>query len=110
MRAGNDRSFRYGQVWTIGTADRGGVVPPVPHLVVSSDLYNECGLGVIAAEVFGGEMTNPDLHEPIPGVGSALLDVLAWYPTGWLVEHVGDLPADRHREVARLVRNLIGNG
>jgi len=38
-----------------------------------------------------------------------MLDRLAWYPQNWLREHVGELPDERHGEITRLVRNLIGN-
>ncbi len=102
-------NYRYGQVWTVGHPTEVDVLPPVPHLVISSDLYNDSGLGTIMAEVDVHDMRAPELHEPLPGVGTAMLDRLAWYPGSWLREHVGDLPPERHADVARLVRNLIGN-
>lgn len=102
-------NYSYGQVWTVGHPADDEVLSPVPHLVISSDLYNESGLGAIMAEVDVHDMRAPELHEPLPGVGTAMLDRLAWYPGSWLREHVGDLPSERHADVTRLVRNLIGN-
>ncbi len=108
MRAAEPPRARYGQVWTVGYATRPDDPPPVPYLVVSGDLYNESGLGVIGVEVLPGT-GNRELAEPIPGLGMAQFDMLCWYPPAWLVEHVADLPEQRHADVARLVRNLIGN-
>lgn len=99
----------FGQVWTVGHPDDPELLPAVPHLVVSGDLYNESGLGAIVVEVDPHELREPDLHEAISGVGTAMLDRLSWYPPNWLREHVGDLPAERHDSVAQLVRNLIGS-
>lgn len=98
----------FGQVWTTGQGSHPEVLPRVPHLVVSSDLYNESGLGVIVVEIDPHEMRDPQLHEPIPGIGTVMLDRVAWYPQSWLREHIGDLPSDRHEELGRLIRNLIG--
>ncbi|MGB6161162.1 MAG: type II toxin-antitoxin system PemK/MazF family toxin [Pseudonocardiaceae bacterium] len=98
----------FGQVWTTGHPTHAEVLPSVPHLVVSSDLYNESGLGVIVVEIDSHEMRDPELHEPIPGIGTVMLDRLSWYPQNWLREHIGNLPDDRHTELGRLIRNLIG--
>ena len=76
--------------------------------VIRVDLHGESGLGVIVVEIDPHEMRDPELHEPIPGIGTVMLDRLAWYPQSWLHEHIGNLPDDRHRELGRLIRNLIG--
>ena len=95
-------------MWTIGYADQPDGPLPEPYLVVSNDIYNETGLGVIGVQVLPDTFSGT-LYEPVPGVGTAQLDMIAWFPPGWLVEHIGDLVPARHPEVARLVRNLIGN-
>ncbi|MGH3808518.1 MAG: hypothetical protein ACRDRU_18225 [Pseudonocardiaceae bacterium] len=97
----------FGQIWTTGYPTHTEVLPNVPHLVVSSDLYNESGLGVLVVEIDSHEMRDPELHELIPGIGTVMLDRLAWYPQNWLREHIGDLPDNRHTELGRLIRNLI---
>lgn len=100
----------FGEVWAIGhPGEDPQALPQVPHLVVSSDLYNESGLGTIVVEIDQFEMRAPEIHEPITGLGTAMLDRLAWYPQSWLRRHLGALAPERHHEVARLVRNLIGN-
>lgn len=96
---------RFGQVWTVG---HDKWEKDLPHLIVSGDLYNGSGLGFIGAQVFP-ELKDGTLCVPIAGVGTAYLDMISWYAPGFLVEHVGELAADRHALVTRLVRNLIGN-
>ncbi|MBA3575362.1 MAG: type II toxin-antitoxin system PemK/MazF family toxin [Nocardioidaceae bacterium] len=100
---------RYGEIWTVGHPADPEILPRVPHLVISGDLYNDAGLGAIVVEIDPNQLRAPELHQPIPGLGTAMLDRLAWYPQNWLREHVGELPDERHDEITRLVRNLIGN-
>jgi hypothetical protein len=46
--------------------------------------------------------------ESVPNVGVAELDRITSVPRGWLTEYVLSLPEDRHADVGRRVRNLIG--
>lgn len=96
---------RFGQVWTVGH-DRWP--EDLTYLIVSSDMYNESGLGFIGVQILPG-FKEGLLCEPIAGVGTARFDMIAWYAPLFLVEHVGELAAARHDPVAQLVRNLVGN-
>lgn len=96
---------RFGEVYEIGHSS---VQDPVPHFV-SSDLYNASGLGVLAAEVDNRALRTADIHERIPGVGTAMLDRISWYPSNWLGDRVGVLDTGRHDPVTRVIRNLLGN-
>lgn len=47
----------------------------------------------LGASIDPHEMRDPELHErPIPGIGTVMLDRLAWYPQSWLREHIGTCP------------------
>ncbi len=42
---------RYGEIWTVGHPADPEILPRVPHLVISGDLYNDAGLGAIVVEI-----------------------------------------------------------
>lgn len=97
---------RFGEVWTIKDTIPEDL-PPVPYLVVSNDLYNDSGLGVIMAEIDVHAIREAEIHEPIDNLGTAMLDRMAWYPLRWLGEKVGELPAARVESVRQRVINLF---
>jgi hypothetical protein len=98
---------RFGQVWespdeTIGS---------MRYLVVSSDAYNAAfgDRRVIAVEIDSRAIYHGAFREPIVDAGTAHLDRLTWVTRRRLVELVAELHPDRHRHVAGVVRELIGN-
>ncbi len=102
------RPLRYGEVWEV----KGGVMGPEPWLVVSSDLYLELSEdNVLAVPVrVTGQPGSRVVTEPLPDIGVAVLDRVTALPRTWLIgsSPVGELHPDRHAEVGRRIRNLIG--
>ncbi len=81
------------------------------YLIVSSDAYNTvfADRRVIAVEVDSAAVYEGAYREPIVDAGTAHLDRLTWITTRRLIELVAALHPDRHVEVARTIRELIGN-
>jgi mRNA-degrading endonuclease toxin of MazEF toxin-antitoxin module len=98
---------RFGDVWRL-KAPGEPLGPPV--LVVSSNLYLMADAElVVVVPVRGTTWMGPRLvTESVPSVGVAELDRITSVPRGWLVERVLSLPGDRHEDIGRRVRNLIG--
>jgi hypothetical protein len=98
---------RFGQVWE-GSPE---AIGPVRWLIVSSDVYNSVygERRVIAAEIDSSAVLPGDLREPIVDAGTAHLDRLSWVTRGQMRTFVTMLHPSRHRDVARIIRNLIGN-
>jgi mRNA-degrading endonuclease toxin of MazEF toxin-antitoxin module len=99
--------LRFGQVWespdeAIGT---------MRYLIVSSDAYNAAfgDRRVIAVEIDSRAVFAGVYREPIIDAGTAYLDRLTWVARRQLVDLVGHLHPDRHDDVTRAVRDLIGN-
>lgn len=102
------RPPRLGDVWTI----KGGVMGPEPWLIVSSDLYLELSEDNMLAVPIR-DTTRPGsrvVTEPIPDVGQAVLDRISAPPRSWLIgpDPLAQLHPDRHTQVGRRIRNLIG--
>jgi mRNA-degrading endonuclease toxin of MazEF toxin-antitoxin module len=100
-------SVRFGQVWESSRE----VIGPMRYLVVSSDAYNTAFADrrVIAVEVDSAGVYEGVYREPIVDAGTAHLDRLTWVATRRLVDLVAELHPTRHQDVARVVRELIGN-
>jgi mRNA-degrading endonuclease toxin of MazEF toxin-antitoxin module len=102
------RAPRFGDVWNI----KGGVMGPEPWLVISSDLYLELGEdNMLAVPV--RDIRQPGsrvVTEPIPDVGQAVLDRISALPKTWVTgdDPIAELHPDRHADVGRRIRNLIG--
>lgn len=100
-------AVRFGQVWE-STRE---AIGPMRYLVVSSDAYNAAfgDRRVIAVEVDSAGVYQGVYREPVVDGGTAHLDRLTWVATRRLVELVAELHPDRHADVTRTVRELIGN-
>jgi mRNA-degrading endonuclease toxin of MazEF toxin-antitoxin module len=99
---------RFGDVWNI----RGGVLGPEPWLIVSSDLYLELGAdNMLAVPIRNiGQPGSRVVTEVIPDVGQAVLDRISALPKSWITgdDPITTLHPDRHADVGRRIRNLIG--
>jgi hypothetical protein len=102
------RPPRFSEVWDI----RGGVLGPEPWLVVSSDLYLELGEdNMLAVPIRNiGQPGSRVVTELIPDVGQAVLDRVSAIPRSWITgdDPIAALHPDRHADVGRRIRNLIG--
>lgn len=102
------RPPRFGEVWDV----KGGVMGPEPWLIVSSDLYLELGEdNMLAVPVRITDRPGARVvTEPIPDLGTAVLDRITALPRSWLMgdDPVAALHPDRHEDVGRRIRNLIG--
>lgn len=81
------------------------------YLIVSADTYNEVfgDRRVITVEVDSHAIYTGAYREPIPDAGTAHLDRLVWVARRSLLELVAHLHPERHNDVTRIVRDLIGN-
>lgn len=96
----------YGDLRVVGPP---GHSPTDIYLIVSSDMVNELGQGVLAVPVQRLELEDDPVTHVVPDHGVASLYEIHHWPHSWIGDKVGQLSPNAAADVARKIRNLIGN-
>lgn len=97
----------FGDVWLVTLADQ-----QVPRLIVSSDMYHaarpDAVLAVVVDTPESPSYTRGLITEQLPDIGVAHLDLLTNVARSRLIRRLGHAAPERHDDIGRRVRNLIG--